>query len=1489
MTINHEISRDRLKLSAAKQALLEKRLRGKLTKKPEIQTIPRRTKPGPGPLSFAQQRLWFIEQFEGDSPTYNIPFGFRLKGALNISVLERCFNEIVQRHETLRTAFRTVKGQPVKIIAQNLPIRLYVNDLRHLPPDKQDSEVQRLTLEDARHLFDLAQYPLFRISLLRLAEEDYFMLMTIHHTIYDGWSIGVFMKELTTLYEAFSAGKPSPLPELPVQYSDFAQWQREWLRGEVLDQQLSYWKKQLSDSLPVLELPTDRSRPARQTFCGDIHTFRIPPPLVDTLKAFGQQEKCTLFMILLAAFNILLYRYSGQEDILIGSPVANRHRSELEGLIGFFVNILVLRTDLSGNPTFLELLGRIRKIILEAQAHQDIPFDLLVEELHPERNLSHHPLYQVAFAIRNATEYTFTLPDITVEPILLHNGTAKVDLFLEIVETNRGITGIFEYNIDLFDAVTIGRMTEHFQTLLEGIASDPEQTISEIPILTEVERQQILVEWNNTHIDYPKDTCLHELFEIQVKRAPDAIAVVFEDTQLTYRELNCRANQLAHYLQKLGVGPETLVGICIERSLEMIVGILGILKSGGAYVPLDPAYPKERLAFMLSDAQVPILLTQEKLILELPNHNTQIICLDTDWGKFLQESEDNPVNSVTPENLAYVIYTSGSTGIPKGVLITHQGLCNVSEAQIRTFDLNSSDRILQFSSLSFDAATFDIVMALRVGAILYLGTRENILPGPNLLQFLQNFEITITTLPPSALAILPVGELSTLRIINVAGDACSPDLVKRWAKDRLFFNLYGPTETTIWATVAQCTDSNRIPPIGRPIDNTQIYILNRHLQPVPIGVPGELHIGGVGLARGYLNRPELTKEKFISNPFSDKPGACLYKTGDLARYLPDGNIEFIGRIDNQVKIRGFRIELGEIETVLTKHPDIREVVVIALETPSGDKQLAAYLVPHQKKKITVNELHDFLKKQLPDYMIPTTFTFLDALPLTPNGKVDRRALPEPDTDRPELTEKYIAPRTPAEKTMADIWSGLLHIDQFGVHDNFFELGGHSLLAVQLISEIEHLFQVKLPLWKLFESPTIAGLVRAMQEEQWQGPEKVALETQIIDGFTEATLDEAIPPKGTITPLRSVTDYKHIFLTGATGFLGAFLLYELLQQSRANIYCLVRSSDIEEGRRRIRDNLERYFLWHEQLASRIVPVPGDLSQSLLGLSPGEFDEMARRIEFIYHSGAVVNLVYPYSTLKPANVLGTQEILRLASLHTVKPVHYVSTVAVFPLVQQNNDAEPISEDTPLDAFDKLHIGYSQSKWVAEKLIATAYSRGIPCSIYRPSRIAGHSQTGLWNTSDFACRMLKGWIQMGVAPQQDTIENWVPVDYVSRAIVHLSQQEMSQGQVFHLINPKPIHWNELVDWICAFGYPLRKLPYSRWRKEFIERAAENALTPLMALFQDPEKFAEPQRFSCWNTFAGLEGTSITCPPVDTALLHTYFAYFLRSRFLEPPQVRS
>ncbi|MEH2000987.1 MAG: amino acid adenylation domain-containing protein [Nostoc sp.] len=918
-----------------------------------------RTENNTFPLSFAQQRLWFLNQLQPNSTFYNIPFGLHFSGKLNITALESSLQLLINRHESLRTNFITVDGEPLGAIAATRDFTLPVIDLRTLPASEREIEYQKIADRAAMYVFNLAQEPLLRTQLVQLTPTKNVLLLTIHHIIFDGWSVNIFLKELTTVYSALVEDRAPTLPEIPLQYVDFAVWQRQWLQGEVLESQLAYWQQKLALMPALLELPSDRPRPAVQSFQGATQVFTIEQNISEALVSLSQQQGVTLFILLLTAFKILLYRYTNQSDIVVGTPVANRQHSQIQGMIGFFVNNLVLRTDLSDNPTFLQLLKQVRVVVLSAYEHQNLPFEKLVEALHPERNLSYTPLSQIDFALEYESTATVPLKDLTINISEAGaNHTAKFDLSLSLQKTEQGLTGAFEYSTDLFDATTIARMIEHWQTLLAGIVANPEQRLSDLPILTATEQHKLLVEWNQTQQDYPQNICIHQLFEATVEQTPDAVAVIFKDQQLTYRELNARANKLAHHLLSLGVKPETLVGICVERSLEMIVGLLGILKAGGAYVPIDSTYPSERKAFMLEDSSVSVLLTKEKLVEKFPPHSARVICLDSDWATISVHSEDNFSSGVKPENVAYVIYTSGSTGKPKGVLIEHKSLVNYTTAVSAEYQIEKSDRILQFASISFDASAEEIYSCLTSGATLVLRTDFMLDSVDILLQKCRAWNLTILSLPTAywheLTAILSQETLvfpPSIRLVIIGGEKALTERLKTWqecvGQQVRLVNTYGPTEATVGATICDLSATNPALtelPIGRPISNVQTYILDCYLQPVPISVPGELHIGGDGLARGYLNRPDLTDEKFIPNPFSSEPGDRLYKTGDLVRYLLDGNIKFLGRIDNQVKIRGFRIELGEIEAALAQHPDVRKVVVICREDNPDNQHLVAYVV-----------------------------------------------------------------------------------------------------------------------------------------------------------------------------------------------------------------------------------------------------------------------------------------------------------------------------------------------------------------------------------------------------------------------------------------------------------------------------------------------------------------------------------------------------------------
>ncbi|MEG4987496.1 amino acid adenylation domain-containing protein [Microcoleus sp. BR0-C5] len=1076
------------------------------------------------PLSFAQERLWFFDQLEPGNPFYNLCGAVRITGQLNAETLRQSIEKIIDRHEILRTAFAGEEKEQIQVIFDTKSFPLPLIDLSDYSPGEGEKTAQKLSIKEAQFPFNLTQPNLISAKLLRLSETEHTLLLSAHHIIFDGWSLGVFLREIAAFYQGFTNKNLSPLPPLPIQYADFATWQRQQMQGEILETQLTYWKQQLSGSAAVLNLPTDFSRPAVQSYKGGRQLFELPECLTEAIRQLSCDEKTTVFMTLLAAFNTLLYRYTGQEDILVGSPIASRNSSKTESLIGFFVNTLVLRSDLTGNPTFRELLARIREVTLGAYAHQELPFEKLVEELQPNRDLSHSPLFQVMFAFQNASEFALELPGLSLNCQQIHSGTANFDLTLELEATATGIRGWFEYSLDLFEPTTIARMAGHFQILLEGIVANPSARLSDLPLLAETECQQLLFEWNNTGINYSQCECVHRLFEAQVAKTPDAVAVQFECQSLTYRELNDRANQLAHYLHSFGVKPDEIVGVYMARSLDAIVGILGILKAGGAYLPLDPIYAKERLAFMLEDAGVQVLLTQAKLKAETPaQNNISVICLDADWQTIAQQNKSNPESPVGPENLAYIIYTSGSTGKPKGVMVQHQSLANYTQAASVEYGIKAGDRVLQFASLSFDASAEEIYPCLTQGATLVLRPNSMLDSISSFLQKCRDWEITVLDLPTAYWRELSA-RLSaenqefppSVRLTIIGGETALSASLNHWQKcvsEKVrLVNTYGPTETTIVATwcdslpsapsaPSAVKNSPKTLPIGRPIPNARTYVLDANLQPVPIGVPGELYIGGAGVARGYINRSDLNREKFIPDIFSSKQGDRLYKTGDLVRYLPDGNLEFLDRTDRQVKIRGFRIELGEIESTLSQHPDVQQAVILAREEDSGGKRLIAYLVLNSAAgghggtapthSALIKNLRSFVREKLPDYMVPASFVCLESMPLTPNGKVDFKAFPAPETNKSDAD--FIAPETLEEQVLADIWAEVLGLKQVGINDNFFELGGHSLLATQLIAKVRDRFQVELSLRCLFQSPTVASLAATIAEtksEPYQEPIKL---------------------------------------------------------------------------------------------------------------------------------------------------------------------------------------------------------------------------------------------------------------------------------------------------------------------------------------------------------------------------------------------------------------
>ncbi len=1063
---------------------------------PPIELVPRDR---PLVCSFAQQRLWFLDQLLPGDPGYNLPVAVRFRGPLDLSALRHALGEIVRRHESLRTTFAAVSGgQPVQLVAPapDLPPALPRIDLEALTVPQAETEALARLVGESLRPFDLARGPLVRFKLFELAPDDRVLYFAIHHIISDGVSISVFLRELVTLYGAFSQGEPSPLPTLPVQYADYAGWQRSWLQGEVLARQVAYWSRQLSGAPAAIELPTDRPRPAVQRSRGTRQNFQLPSALVADLAALGRREQCTLFMALQAVLNTLLGRYSGQEDILVGWPIAGRNRPELEGLIGFLANILVLRTDLRGEPNFRRLLARVREASLGAYSHQELPFEQLVEELRPARDLSHNPIFQVFFVLHQAGAGAPSLPEVSVSVPPIDNKTSRGDLLVSLSETPGGLAGMVEYNTDLFDAATMERFTVHFIHLLRAVLADTESAVGALPILGEDERRQIVEGWNDTAASYPADLSVHQLFEAQAARDPGAIALVFESDlavteRLTYGDLDLRANRLAHRLRAAGVGPGTLAAVCLERSPEMVVALLAVLKAGGAYVPLDPTYPADRIAFVLADSGARVLLTETELLGDLlPDEPEGLEVIAVEPGAFDGEPATCPEPLAGPDDLAYVIYTSGSTGRPKGVEVCHRGVINFLASMAEKPGLTAADTLVAVTTISFDIAGLELYLPFMVGGCVALASRDTAGDGLRLAALLANSNATVMQATPATWRMLLSSGWAGKRDLKVlcGGEALPANLAAELLpRVGSLWNVYGPTETTIWSTVeevfaaAGSGGSGGSIPVGRPIANTCVYLLDRYLEPVPAGVVGELYIGGDGVARGYLGRPELTAERFIPDPLG-AAGRRLYRTGDLARQRKDGRTLYVGRTDFQVKVRGYRIELGEIEAALSRHPAVAQSVVVVREETPGNPQLAAYYVAAEGQAASVGNLRAALREELPDYMIPSFFTALPSLPLTPNGKVDRKALPAPGGGRNEPGREHVAPRGDVEERLAAIWEQVLRVERVGADDNFFELGGHSLMATQVLSRVQESFGVELPLRAMFNRPTVAGLAEAIVQK-----------------------------------------------------------------------------------------------------------------------------------------------------------------------------------------------------------------------------------------------------------------------------------------------------------------------------------------------------------------------------------------------------------------------
>lgn len=1519
--IRFRLEGDKLGVKAAKGALTDE-LRTELSaRKADIIAYLRRLQPQaapagipvvgrdqPLPLSFSQQRLWLLHQLADQKQVYNIPCIWRLQGELNLPALESSLNRIVARHENLRTVFVEQDGGLVQKILPDLRLTLAIQPVTGTPP-QVEAEIQRLIDRP----FRLEREPLIQASVLQLQADEHLLVLNLHHIIADGWSLDVLVTELASLYSAAVQGAAAELSALPIQYADFAHWQRQAMQQGEYACQLDYWRNQLADAPALLNLPTDRPRPPQQSSQGAVYETLLPHALLHPLKTLAMQTDTTLFMVLQAAFAVLLGRYATQDDVLLGSPIANRNRLETEGLIGCFINTLVLRTRLDGNPSFVELLTQVRKTTLDAYQHQDLPFDMLVESLHPDRTTSHSPLFQVMLVLQNTRAETLKLPGLDASLLPAPSDVSAFDLTLSLQESPEGLVGTWEYATALFDAATIERMAVHWQVLLAGAVANPHLPVTQLPLLTTAEQQQLLLDWNATTTDYPREACLHELFTQQVARTPDAVAVVCAGRQLSYRVLNAQANYLAYCLLQQEVQPDDLIAICVERSLETSIAVLGVLKAGAAYLPLDPHYPPERISYMLEHAGVKVLLTPSHLAERFTQYNDlQVIRLD--YLGLAETVEDYPAprTTVRPHHLAYVIYTSGSTGLPKGVMIPQRALVNRACALADSYALDAADRVLQFAAFSFDVAAEEMFPTWLRGGCVVVAPQDCTHSVAELVSFVSQQQVSVLNLPApywhewvAQLGNHAVPE--SVRLVIAGSDKVLKTRLQRWQQQTQgrvpVYCGYGPTEATITATLytghdtqAGLTDSVLI---GRPLEDTQTYVLDRHLQPVPVGVPGELHIGGVALARGYLHREDLSAEKFISNPFQPGGSERLYKTGDLVRYLPDGNLEFLGRMDEQVKIRGFRIELGEIAAVLQQHSAVREAVVLAKDSANGHKHLVAYVVAGASAAVIPHpafvgqaaldaadpqtlraELRQFVQQHLPDYMIPAAFVLLDALPLSPSGKLNTRALPEPDI---QAQHEHVAPRTPTEQVVAGIWQALLEVGSVGVFDNFFDLGGHSLLITHLLHSVAQAFQVDLPVRSLFDFPTLGAFAEHIDHARDGVPGTV----KAVDFHAEVRLDDDITPP--TAEFRVEADsLQAVFLTGATGFVGAFLLRELLQQTNAQVYCLVRASDDGQGLQRLQQSLQAHGLWQEVYRPRLIPVLGDLGLARFGLDEAAFDRLADTLDVIYHNGAWVNHVYPYSVLKAANVGGTQEALRLACRIRTKPLHFISSLSVFA-----PEVTEMYEDAELDFPHLLENGYVETKWVADKMVSLAGQRGLPVTIHRVSGVAGMlADGGCTLVKDNFFRAILTAVQLGMGLDSPLGEdNFVPADYACRAIVYLSGQRHLMGRTFHVGNPQNTRANLGYKALLELGYNIRMLPPKQWQTELLRRAKDDpeiGLHPLLSLFTHYDFEREPEHilFDERNTQAGLKGSGIQCPVVGQDTLVRYFAWLAANGHLPLPE---
>ncbi len=1441
-------------------------------KKSQVEAIPRRSIFSPVPLSLNQESLWLIDKLNPHSKLqYMVLNAYRLKGKVDSAKLKKSLEKIIDRHEILRTRFVEQNGktlQKIEPASRNFFVEMNGKDERC---------ALALMQEKLAVGMDLTQLPLFQVLLIKVRSDLHFLGIRAHHILFDILSYENLFKEWIAFYTS------KPVPTLPIQYADYALWQRKWVESKEVQNQLGFWKKQLSGAPELLELPWDKPRPPLFFGNGDNETALFSITLSNELKELAKKEGVTLYVLLFAAFQVLLHRLIGKGEIVVGTPYANRTRQELDPLIGYFLQMLVVRSDCAINPAFNTFLSQLNHTMSECYKNSDIPLEMIVNALNPARDPSFNPLFQTLFVYESITGSFQRFADVELEEVHLEIKTAKFDLSLFIYDRDEGLECRFEYCTDLFEKQTIQRMLSHFHTLLKGIVEKPGEKIAYLPILSRKEESLITIEWNKTGSKYPQNQAVPALFEEMVKKFPETQALRFEGKSMSYRQLNERGNQVARHLQKLGVQKQDFIGVYLERSDDLIVVILGILKAGAVYVPIDASYPMERKLYMIEHTGLKVLISHPSFANQFPKEKLHFISFNP--KDFTTYDNSNLKMQIDPQDLAYINYTSGSTGNPKGVEYTHLGIVRLLKNPT-WMDIVHNDRMLQISNISFDMLAAEVWGALLNGATLCIYPQTQFSPQ-QLGQFLVDEKVSHLYLT-ARLFVLMVEEgleyMKNIRFFSSTGDVMSAHHAKV-AFEKLapcqIVNAYGPTENHITTTYT-VNSSTPIVPIGVPVQGTQVYILDSHFHPVPIGVHGELCIGGDGLARGYLNNQRQTDEKFIPNPFGK---GKLYRTGDLVCYLPDGNIKFLGRIDTQVKILGFRIELDEVEEVIREYPKISDCIAIAKETDHNEKHLVVYIEPKEGEKPIVDEIRAFVVSKLPKHSVPSYIVLLDKFPLTPNGKIDKRKLPLPTAGLEQRA--FNPPVTPTEKRLASIWSDLLKISKINRQDNFFHLGGHSILAMQLNSLAKKAFEIEIPVSLIFEHSTLEKYADSIDQIQRTGVQLLSVqEPFVLWRDREAVLDPSIDAKG-IVPVAK-TQYTHpkkIFLTGVTGFVGAFFLKTLIEKTEAKIYCLCRAKSKEEGLQRIIETLTKYLIWKPNDKNRIEVVPGYLEEPLLGIQPDYFQKLGSEIDSIFHIGAFVNHAMSYEQHKRANVFGTQEVLKLATTHRLKPLYFISTVAVVSEIKK----KPVPEDIDIEKNKDITNGYVESKWVGEKLIFIARSRGVPCTIFRLPRVSGDSKIGSGPTIDFFWRLIQASLNLKMAPEVDLYDDLTPVDYICQAMLTISANPKSINSQFHVIGPAPFFYRVAFKFLKELRYSFKLTPFNKWKKTLVDtsiQTGDHQLQALASLLADID-LSHPTPVLTLGSdrlHAALKGSGLKCPTIDLGLFKKYVDYYVKIGYLPP-----